>query len=203
MIDHVLVGVALVIGLGGGYLIARSRLRGHRSDRPDAVHQHPAAVHRHRGLAARARRRPAPGPRRERDPDARLPGPGAEEPAAGVRDPQRGEAGDADAGGDRTARHGPGGCRRRSHRARPLLPSRPGAPLGARDLRPGRRAGERVGARDSPATISSGCCAKAPAEVLILRPGPEDRRVVSAAGSPPGPSAVLRPPPASPPARSG
>ncbi len=39
MIEHVLVGVALVCGLGGGYLIARSRLRGHRSDRPDAVHQ--------------------------------------------------------------------------------------------------------------------------------------------------------------------
>jgi len=39
MIEHVLVGVALVVGLGGGYLIARSRLRGRRSDRPDAVHQ--------------------------------------------------------------------------------------------------------------------------------------------------------------------
>lgn len=39
MIEHVLVGVALVAGLGGGYLIARSRLRGRRSDRPDAVHQ--------------------------------------------------------------------------------------------------------------------------------------------------------------------
>lgn len=39
MIEHVLVGVALVGGLGGGYLIARSRLRGNRSDRPDDVHQ--------------------------------------------------------------------------------------------------------------------------------------------------------------------
>lgn len=39
MIEHVLVGVALVAGLAGGYLIARSRLRGHRSDRPDAVHR--------------------------------------------------------------------------------------------------------------------------------------------------------------------
>jgi nucleotide-binding universal stress UspA family protein len=39
VIEHALVGVALVAGLGGGYLIARSRLRGHRSDRPDAVHQ--------------------------------------------------------------------------------------------------------------------------------------------------------------------
>jgi nucleotide-binding universal stress UspA family protein len=39
VIEHVLVGAALVVGLGGGYLIARSRLRGRRSDRPDAVHQ--------------------------------------------------------------------------------------------------------------------------------------------------------------------
>jgi nucleotide-binding universal stress UspA family protein len=39
MIEHGLVALALVGGLGGGYLIARSRLRGHRSDRPDAVHQ--------------------------------------------------------------------------------------------------------------------------------------------------------------------
>ncbi len=39
MIEHVFVGVALVVGLGGGYLIARSRLRGGRSERPDAIHQ--------------------------------------------------------------------------------------------------------------------------------------------------------------------
>ncbi len=39
MIDHVLVAVALVGGLGGGYLIARSRLRGRRSEQPDAIHQ--------------------------------------------------------------------------------------------------------------------------------------------------------------------
>jgi nucleotide-binding universal stress UspA family protein len=39
MIEHVLVGVALVGGLAGGYLISRSRSRGKRSQRPDAVHQ--------------------------------------------------------------------------------------------------------------------------------------------------------------------
>jgi nucleotide-binding universal stress UspA family protein len=39
VIDHILVGAALVAGLGGGYLIARSRLRGRRSDRPESVHQ--------------------------------------------------------------------------------------------------------------------------------------------------------------------
>ena len=37
-VEHVLVGVALLLGLGGGYLIARSRLGG-RSGRPETVHQ--------------------------------------------------------------------------------------------------------------------------------------------------------------------
>ncbi len=39
MIEHVLVAVALVLGLFGGYLIARSRWRGKRSERPQEVHQ--------------------------------------------------------------------------------------------------------------------------------------------------------------------
>lgn len=39
MIEHVLVGVALVLGLAGGYALARSRRRGRRSERPDAVHR--------------------------------------------------------------------------------------------------------------------------------------------------------------------
>lgn len=38
MIEHVLVGVALVGGLAGGYLLARSRLRGKRSEAPQDVH---------------------------------------------------------------------------------------------------------------------------------------------------------------------
>lgn len=38
-VEHVLVGVALVAGLAGGYLLARSRRRGRRSERPQAVHQ--------------------------------------------------------------------------------------------------------------------------------------------------------------------
>ena len=37
-IEHVLIGVALLLGLAGGYLIARSRRRGRRSERPEAVH---------------------------------------------------------------------------------------------------------------------------------------------------------------------
>jgi nucleotide-binding universal stress UspA family protein len=39
VIDHLLAAAALVLGLGGGYLIARSRLRGRRSERPEAIHQ--------------------------------------------------------------------------------------------------------------------------------------------------------------------
>jgi nucleotide-binding universal stress UspA family protein len=39
MIEDISVGLALLLGLAGGYLIARSRRGGRRSDRPDAVHQ--------------------------------------------------------------------------------------------------------------------------------------------------------------------
>jgi nucleotide-binding universal stress UspA family protein len=39
MIEHLLVGVALLGGGGGGYLIARARLRGRHSERPETVHQ--------------------------------------------------------------------------------------------------------------------------------------------------------------------
>jgi nucleotide-binding universal stress UspA family protein len=39
VIEHVFVGLALVMGLAGGYLIARARLRGRRSERAQAVHR--------------------------------------------------------------------------------------------------------------------------------------------------------------------
>ena len=38
-VEHVLIAVALVAGLIGGYLIARSRWGGRRSERPQAIHQ--------------------------------------------------------------------------------------------------------------------------------------------------------------------
>jgi len=37
VIEHVLVGLALLLGLGGGYLLARSQWRGKRSERPEEV----------------------------------------------------------------------------------------------------------------------------------------------------------------------
>jgi nucleotide-binding universal stress UspA family protein len=39
VIEHFIVGLALVLGLAGGYLIARSRLRVRRSERAQAVHR--------------------------------------------------------------------------------------------------------------------------------------------------------------------
>ena len=38
-VERVLIGVALFAGLAGGYLLARSRRRGRRSEQPQAVHQ--------------------------------------------------------------------------------------------------------------------------------------------------------------------
>lgn len=38
-VERVLIAVALVAGLAGGYLIARSRWRGRRSEQPQAIHQ--------------------------------------------------------------------------------------------------------------------------------------------------------------------
>ncbi len=37
--EHVLIGAALIAGLAGGYLLAHSRRRGRRSERPEAIHQ--------------------------------------------------------------------------------------------------------------------------------------------------------------------
>ena len=153
------------------------------SPSPGSSAPHPPALHRHRDLPPRRRRRAAAGAGRERDPDARLPGAGAEEPAAGVLDPQGGRQGDGDAGGDRTARRRPGGPGRRPDRTRPLL----------------RHALARLLERESfdrvvvSATADGGeglsgddlvwLLRKAPAEVLILRPAPDDHRRLEASAN--------------------
>ena len=126
MIEHVLVGVALVLSASpAGYLLARSRLRGRR------------ARTRHGRCGASCCRSPAPRSHGGRL-DAALRLARAENatlmPAYLAAVPMRlpldcaipAEAaqGDADARGDRTAGGRPGRSGRRPDRARPLLPAR-------------------------------------------------------------------------------
>ena len=159
----------------GGFLIARSRWRGRRSERPGRGPPDPAALHRHRDLAPRRRRRAAPRPGRGRDPDARLPGArsrsslplDARSPTEAAKAMPMLEAIEQRA--DRPGRPG-----RRPDRARPLLPPRARAPARA------ARASTASSSRPPPParTGLSGddlvwLLEKAPAEVLILRPGPE------------------------------
>ncbi len=181
MIEHFLVGVALVLGLAGGYLIARSRWRGKRSERPQQVHQIllpftgteisrralDAALRLARAedatlmpayLAAVPKQLPL---------ECAIPAEAAKAmpmlEAIEQRATAQGVPVDARIERGRSYRHA-------------LEP-----PARARDLRPRRRLRPpRPAPPASPATTSSGCCDKAPAEVLILRPGPEDHRVLTA-----------------------
>ena len=201
MIDHVLAAAALLIGLGGGYLIARSRLRGRRSDRPDAVHQ---ILLPFTGTEVS---------RRALDAALRL----ARAESATLMPAYLAQV----------PKSLPLECAipNEARRAMPMLEaieqraSGQGVAVDARIERGRsyRHALERLLVREAfdrvvvPASASGATgfsgedlvwlLRKAPAEVLILRPGPEDKRVVSV--SAPGPSAALRPPPASPRARSG
>jgi nucleotide-binding universal stress UspA family protein len=183
VIEHVLVGVALVGGLGGGYLIARARLRGRRSDRPDAVHQillpFTGTEISRRALDAALRL--------ARAEDATL------MPAYLAQVPKS----------------LPLECAipNEATKAMPMLEAieqratAQGVPVDARVERGRsyRHALERLLVRETfdrvvvPASASGATgfsgddlvwlLQKAPAEVLILRPGPEDRRVVSASGT--------------------
>jgi len=182
VIEHVLVGVALFAGLGGGYLIARSRLRGGRSQRPDAVHQillpFTGTEISRRAVDAALRLARAEGatlmPAYLAQVPKRLP----------LECPIPNEA----------------------TRAMPMLEAieqratAQGVPVDARIERGRsyRHALERLLGRETfdrvvvsaTATGAAGFSGedlvwllrKAPAEVLILRPGPEDRRVLSATG---------------------
>ncbi len=202
MIDHLLAAVALVIGLGGGYLIARSRLRGRRSDHPDAIHQ---ILLPFTGTEV-SRRALDAALRLARAEDATL------MPAYLAQVPKR----------------LPLECAipAEATRAMPMLEAieqravAQGVAVDARIERGRsyRHALERLLARETfdRVVVPAGAAGttgfsgddlvwllrKAPAEVLILRPGPEDQRVLSAAPAP-APSAAPRRSPASPPAPSG
>ena len=127
------------------------------------------------------RRRRAPGARRGRDDHARLPGPRAAPPAARRAAARPVPAGDAAAGGDRAAREHRRASpvdarvvRGRTYRdalRRMLEPS----PSTASSSRPPRTARTGLSAEDLEWLLE-----KVPAEVLILRPDPEDHRKVTA-----------------------
>ena len=180
-IEAVLIAVGLAVAGGGGFLIARRRLG--RPAAPTQVPPDPAAVHRPGDLAPRARRRAAPREGRGRHPDARLPGDRPDAPSARCSPcPEAASKSDAAARGDRAAGAPP-------RASRSTLESSVGrsyrhalaAPAGERDGRPRGRPGHRhAGGSDSPGDDLVWLLQKAPAEVLILRPGPEDTRVISA-----------------------
>ncbi len=187
MIEHFLVGLALLLGLAGGFLLARSRRR--RSD-PDSVHRillpFTGTEISRRALDAALRLARAENatlmPAYLAAVPLRLPLGCALPNEAGRAMPMleaieqrasaQGVAVDARIERGRSYRHALERLLGEEPVDRVVVPARPTA------------------ARGSAAMTSSGCCAKPPAEVLILRPAP-------------GPSAALRPPPASPLARSG
>ena len=180
-VERVLIGVALILGLVGGYLIARSRRGGRRSERPQAVHQillpfTGTAISR-RAVDAALRLAQAEDatlmPAYLATVSKRLPLDCAI-PAEAAKAMPMLEAIEQRAAG--------AGCpRRRAHRARAAPTATPWS--GCSD----RESFDRVVV---PATAEAGAgfsgddlvwlLEKAPAEVLILRPGPDDRRFVTA-----------------------
>ena len=179
-VERVLIGVALVLGLVGGYLIARSRWGGRRSEAPEAVH-HILLPFTGTEISRRALDAAL---RLARAEDATL------MPAYLAT----------------VSKRLPLDCAipAEAARAMPMLEAieqraaGQGVPVDSRIERGRsyRHALERLLDRESfdrvvvPATGEAGAgfsgddlvwlLAKAPAEVLILRPGPEDRRFVTA-----------------------
>ena len=179
VIEHFLVGLALLLGLGGGYLLARSRWRGKRSERPEDVRQ---ILLPFTGTEI-SRRAVDAALRLARAEDATL------MPAYLAAVPKQlplecaipAEAAKAmpmlEAIEQRATAQGvPVDARiERGRSYRHAL----AAAAGARGVRPGRRLGDRDRQRRPLRRRLVWLLEKAPAEVLILRPGPEDRRVVS------------------------
>jgi nucleotide-binding universal stress UspA family protein len=190
VIEHFLVGLALLVGLGGGYLLARSRWRGKRSERPDDIRQ---ILMPFTGTEI-SRRAVDAALRLARAEDALL------MPAYLATVPKQ----------------LPLDCAipAEAAKAMPMLEAieqravAQGVPVDARIERGRsyRHALQRLLEREefdrvvvsATATGQPGLSGddlvwlleKAPAEVLILRPGPEDRRVVSANGPTPRPAHV-------------
>jgi nucleotide-binding universal stress UspA family protein len=185
-IEHGLIAVALLAGLAGGYLIARSRWRGRRSDRPQTIHQIllpftgteisrravDAALRLARAedatlmpayLAAVPKRLPL---------DCSIPAEAAKAmpmlEAIEQRATAQGVAVDSRIERGRSYRHALERLLSRESFDRVVVPAT--AEIGA-----GFSGDDLVWLLE-----------KAPAEVLILRPGPEDRRFVVANGSRPG-----------------
>ena len=180
IVEHVLIGVALLLGLAGGYLIARSR-RSRGSERPDAVHQIllpftgtaisrravDAALRLARAeeatlmpayLASVPKRLPL---------DCAIPAEAAKAmpmlEAIEQRATAQGVSVDARVERGRSYRHALARLLEREQFDRVVVPAT-------------AEAGGGLPGDDLVWVLE-----KAPAEVLILRPGPEDRRVVSAA----------------------
>lgn len=182
-VEHVLIVVALVAGLIGGYLIARSRWRGRRSERPQAIHQIllpftgteisrravDAALRLARAEEATLMPAYLAAVRKQLPLDCPIPVEAAKAmpmlEAIEQRATAQGVAVDSRIERGRSYRHALARLLDRETFDRVVVP-----------------ATAEVGAGFSGDDLVW-LLAKAPAEVLILRPGPEDRLVVTANGS--------------------
>ena len=185
MIEHFLVGLALLLGLGGGYLLARSRWRGKRSERPEEVRQIllpftgteisrraiDAALRLARAESAALMPAYLAAVPKQLPLECAIPAEAAKAmpmlEAIEQRASAQGVPVDARIERGRTYRHA----------LRRLLESE----AFDRVVVPATATGQAGLSGDDLVWLLE----KAPAEVLILRPGPEDRRVVSAGASAP------------------
>jgi nucleotide-binding universal stress UspA family protein len=200
VIEHVLVGVAPVLGLASGFLLARSRMRHRRPRRDEAVHQillpftgteiSRRAVDAAMRLARAENATLMPAYLAQVPKSLPLDCPIPKEAAKAMamleaieqRAGAQGVPVDARIERGRSYRHALARLLERESFDRVVVPAAAGSGLSGDDL--------------------VWLLEKAPAEVMILRPGREDHRVVRANGRR-APAAAPRRPPASPLARSG
>ena len=180
----IVVIVVAIVGLGGRRrrLLAATRTGGAGGASTRCRAAHPAAVHRPGDFAACVRGRGPPRQGRERDDHAGVPRAGAEEHADRFAAARAVRGGDARARGDRA-----------DARPRRASPSTRASPAGRTYRDALRRLLEEeqfdriiVSATDSPRIGLSGddlqwLLERVPAEIMILRPAPDDTRRISAA----------------------